>query len=241
MTRISARKWLPVLIAGCAGIALGALLFSRPQGGGGNQGPPSASAIARTQDQFSARKTSALSVISAGNGSPELVVEVQGPDGAPARGIWIGLEPAPTTHSRAYVTGADGRLSIAGLPSGEFTLVPQYTLSAERETWIRPNNVTLAPTGQHVLFRYAQGFQLQGRVLTNGNTPAIGAWVHAYEGDVHYAGEQTDSDGHFRMIVEGPQTRSVQLRAMLQSGGKTLFGQHDLSNLAAGAITLHIK
>ncbi|MBN2239873.1 MAG: carboxypeptidase regulatory-like domain-containing protein [Dehalococcoidales bacterium] len=148
-------------------------------------------------------------VLSTGGSISGYVYEDDG--STPVAGAMVEAGDAATQSSGQDITGADGRYSITGLPSGDYEV--QVTANGYPvHVYDSPVSVTPPDDTSGINFYLRVNGSISGRVLTaDGVTPMDGAWVSAWDENTGFSGGDETNDGYY--TITGLPTGDYEVTA----------------------------
>ncbi|HXH41769.1 MAG TPA: carboxypeptidase-like regulatory domain-containing protein, partial [Thermoanaerobaculia bacterium] len=163
---------------------------------------------------------------------------VTGPDGGPAGGVLVRVDPAASTRGAAMnppftLTDPDGGYVLDSLDSGPTTLA----FSRSGLVTVR-KSVTLSGSSAEVDAQLGAGLSIAGVVMLDGGAPVPNAEVRAWSAaDASGKSSQTDEAGTF--VIPGAAPGHYEITASRAGFGSAAL--HDVEIPAAGALRLVIQ
>jgi hypothetical protein len=163
---------------------------------------------------------------------------VTGPDGGPAGGVLVRVDPTAstrgaTTNDSFTLTDPDGAYLLDNVDAGPTTLA----FSRSGLVTVR-KSVTLSGSSSEVDAQLGAGSSIAGVVVLDGGAPVAGADVRAFSAaDVAGMSSQTDDGGTF--VMQGAPAGHYEITATRAGFGSATL--HDAEIPAPGMLRLVIK
>jgi hypothetical protein len=163
---------------------------------------------------------------------------VTGPDGGPAGGVLVRVDPTSstrgaTTNDAFTLTDPDGAYVLDSVDAGPATLA----FSRSGLVTVR-KSVTLSGSSAEVDAQLGSGASIAGVVLLDGGAPVANADVRAFSAaDVAGISSQTDEGGTF--VMQGAPPGRYEITASRAGSGSATL--HDVEIPASGMLRLVIK
>jgi hypothetical protein len=163
---------------------------------------------------------------------------VTGPDGGPAGGVLVRVDPTAstrgaTTNDSFTLTDPDGAYVLDNVDAGPTTLA----FSRSGLVTVR-KSVTLSGSSSEVDAQLGSGSSIAGVVVLDGGAPVAGAEVRAFSAaDVAGMSSQTDDGGTF--VMQGAPAGHYEITATRAGLGSATL--HDAEIPASGMLRVVIK